>query len=120
MVQSKLESPKGLSSGIYNAFETTVVVKSYLHKWYTESIKFLIFGKNFERWLFLKIEFSNYQTMIKAYINMPYKEIGVFSHFEKKFSRETEKIQILCIQDYVMQNKKNLHATFFFGKCLFE
>ena len=29
--------------------------------------------------------------MIKAYINMPYKKMGVLSVFEKKLSRETEK-----------------------------
>ena len=33
------------------------------------------------------------------------KEIGVLSVFENKLARETEKVQFLFIQDYVMHTK---------------
>ena len=93
-------------SCIHNALETTWIIKVIVNKSYTESIQ--LFGTNF-RWLFLKFEFSNYQTLIKAYVNIHKKKLLVF--LKKKISRETKKkIQLLCIQDYVMHTKKSNFA----------
>ena len=50
-------------------------VKVFLHKSYAERIKLLNFDQNLQRYLFLKFEFLNYLTLIKTYINMPYKRI---------------------------------------------
>ena len=43
------------------------------YKWYNKSKKLLFFGKIFQRCFFKLFEFSNYQTLIKAYINTSYK-----------------------------------------------
>ena len=57
-----------------------------------------------------------------AYINMPYKKIGVFSQFEKKLSRETEKNPNFVYPGlrYTEKTKQNLHAKFFLESICFS
>ena len=111
MVYSKLESPKGWSSAIYNALAITWIVESTtLHKSYTESIKVLCFGINFHKWLFVKLEFSNYQLLIKAYINTPYKRNrifwGRFQYYLEKFLLSPSKKYGNCMITIFFQEKE--------------
>ena len=97
MVHSKLESPKDWSSILNNALETTWTV-FFLQIINTKSIKLLSFGKRFQRWLFLKLEFSNYV---------------IFKPVWKKSSKETEKIFCESSTKLCRQKNKKLNANFF-------
>ena len=77
-----------------------ICVTSVSDKQYNESNELINFGNNFQRWLLLKFEFSNYQTLIKAFKNMSYKRTRSFKRFWKR-----KKIQYLYIQDYVIHTK---------------
>ena len=66
-------------------------LRAVVHKWYNKSKKLLIFGKIFQWCLYWIFELSNYQRMIKAYINTPYKKMGFFSVFEKKWKWKEKK-----------------------------
>ena len=109
MVYSVLESPNGWSSAFKMYWKWPILCNFYLHRSYTKSFKLLNFGKLFQRWLFSKLKNLNYQTLIKTYLNKPYKKPEFLAGL-KKLSRETEKkIKFLCI--YVMQTKdQNLHT----------
>ena len=63
-------------------------------------------------------EFSNYQTLIMAHINSPYKRNRNFQRFWRKKNKSKEnKSQYYRNHDYVMHTKKlNLHAKNFFRK----
>ena len=109
MVYSVLESSNGWSSAFKMYWKWPILCNFYLHKSCTKSFKLLNFGKFFQRRSFSKLENFNYQTLIKTYLNKPYKKPEFLAGL-KKLSRETEKkIKFLCI--YVMQTKdQNLHT----------
>ena len=77
----------------------------------SKSNKLLRFAKIFQRWLFLIFEFSNYQTLIKAYINSPYKKNRNFQRFWKKVTWKKDSFIVsrtaLCTQttNFCMQKK---------------
>ena len=74
IVYTKLESlTKGLIiGGMY--WKLPELCKSDFHKSHTVSIKILNFVEKFSNMIIFKLEFSNYQSMNKAYVNMPYKK----------------------------------------------
>ena len=75
------------------------------------------FDNNLQRWFFLKFEFLNYQTLIKAYKNMSYKRKRSFKRFWKKLWREKEKNPILVYPGLRYTHKKlNFACKFFFSK----
>ena len=68
------------------------------------------FGKIFQWRLFQFFEFSNYQTLIKAYINTPYKRNRNFQRNEKKFRWKENNSQNYRIQENVcLRRKFDLH-----------
>ena len=78
------------------------------------------FWQNFLKMIILNFEFSNYQTLIKAYINTPYKRNRIFSVFGKKNFKWKEKKPILSYPRLRYAHKKLNFAckkkVFFFRK----
>ena len=90
------QSTKGWTALILQCMENDMhCPRAVFHKWYNKSNKLLIFGKIFQWWLFENFEFSNYQTLINAYINPPYLKNRIFQRFWKKNFRWKEKKPIL-------------------------
>ena len=79
--------------------------KRSFQKSHAESIKLLNFGKSFQRRLFLQLEISNYQTLIKACRSVPFKRKSLAGL--KKLSRETEKDPIFLYLGLRYADKKN-------------
>ena len=56
--------------------------------WKHQTIKL---WQSFQRWLCSKLDLLNDQTLIKAYINMPYKRNRIFGVFEKIYPEKQKK-----------------------------
>ena len=85
---------------------------SVSHKYYNENNELLNFGKNFQRWLFLKFEFLNYQSLIKGYKKKHTKERENLSVFEKSYKEKRKKVNIsisrTCLNKACLNTKINL------------
>ena len=67
----------------------------------------------------LNFDFSNYQTLIKAHKNTPYKRNKNFQCFKKKWNEKKKAIIIVSRTTLCTQKIKFCMQKFFFGKCLF-